>query len=110
MDLLIPKRNQARSIQAMSESPSVLHLTAHFSGRVQGVGFRYTVYQVAKEFEVSGYVQNLSDGRVRLEAEGERVEVESFLEAIRDRMDGLIHEVEEVKQMRSAFFSGFSIR
>ena len=74
MDLLIPKRNQARSIQAMSESPSVLHLTAHFSGRVQGVGFRYTVYQVAKEFEVSGYVQNLSDGRVRLEAEGERVE------------------------------------
>ena len=110
MDLLIPKRNQARSIQAMSESPSVLHLTAHFSGRVQGVGFRYTVYQVAKEFEVSGYVQNLSDGRVRLEAEGERVEVESFLEAIRDRMDGLIHEVEEVKQTRSAFFSGFSIR
>ena len=110
MDLLIPKRNQARSIQAMSESPSVLHLTAHFSGRVQGVGFRYTVYQVAKEFEVSGYVQNLADGRVRLEAEGERVEVESFLEAIRDRMDGLIHEVEEVKQTRSAFFSGFSIR
>ena len=110
MDLLIPKRNPARSIQAMSESPSVLHLTAHFSGRVQGVGFRYTVYQVAKDFEVSGYVQNLSDGRVRLEAEGERAEVESFLEAIRDRMDGVIREVEEVKQTRSAFFSGFSIR
>ena len=94
----------------MSEPPSVFHLTAHFSGRVQGVGFRYTTYQVAKEFELSGYVQNLADGRVRVEAEGERAEVESFLKTLRDRMDGLIREVEETSEMRAAFFSGFSIR
>jgi acylphosphatase len=94
----------------MSESPLVFHLTAHFSGRVQGVGFRYTAYQVAKEFEVSGYVQNLSDGRVRLEAEGERSEVESFLDSVRDRMDGLIREVEDTTDTRKALFSGFSIR
>ncbi len=94
----------------MSESPFVFHLTAHFSGRVQGVGFRYTAYQVAKEFEVSGYVENLSDGRVRLEAEGEQSEVESFLDSIRDRMDGLIREVDDTTETRSAFFSGFSIR
>ena len=94
----------------MSEPPSVFHLTVHFSGRVQGVGFRYTAYQVAKEFEVSGYVQNLSDGRVRLEAEGERSEVESFLDSIRDRMDGLIREVEDTTETRAAFFSGFSMR
>ncbi|RKX29842.1 MAG: acylphosphatase [Verrucomicrobia bacterium] len=94
----------------MSEPPPVFHLTAHFSGRVQGVGFRYTVYQVAKEFEVSGYVRNLADGRVCLEAEGRQSEVESFLETVRDRMDGLIREVEDTTDTRSAFFSGFSIR
>jgi acylphosphatase len=94
----------------MSEPPSVLHLTAHVSGRVQGVGFRYSAYQVAKEFEVSGYVQNLADGRVRLEVEGGGAEVESYITAVRDRMNGLIREMEKVTETRPAFFSGFSIR
>ena len=43
-----------------------------FSGRVQGVGFRYTTMQVAKEFEVAGQVRNLTDGRVQLEVDGAR--------------------------------------
>src|SRR5215470_10194518 len=38
-----------------------------FSGRVQGVGFRYQTLQLAKGFEVSGWVMNLPDGRVQLE-------------------------------------------
>ena len=46
--------------------PSVHHVIAHYSGHVQGVGFRYQTLQVAKGFEVSGYVQNLADGRVLL--------------------------------------------
>lgn len=88
----------------------VHHLTAHFSGRVQGIGFRYTTYQVAKEFEVSGYVQNLADGRVLLEAEGDHDEVESFLETLSDRMDGYIREVETRREERERAISGFSIR
>lgn len=44
----------------------VHHETVFFSGRVQGVGFRYSALQVAKEFDVSGFVCNLTDGRVRL--------------------------------------------
>lgn len=85
-------------------------MTAHFSGRVQGIGFRYTTYQVAKEFEVSGYVQNLADGRVLLEAEGDHDEVESFLETLSDRMDGYIREVETRREERERAISGFSIR
>src|SRR5215813_12067767 len=38
-----------------------------FTGRVQGVGFRYQTLQLAKGFEVSGWVMNLPDGRVQLE-------------------------------------------
>jgi len=53
----------------------------HYEGRVQGVGFRYTIKNLAREFDVSGTVKNLPDGRVELVAQGE--ELDEFLEAIR---------------------------
>lgn len=55
-----------------------------YSGRVQGVGFRYAVRTLATGFEVSGTVRNLPDGRVELIAEGAKTELESFREAIHD--------------------------
>jgi acylphosphatase len=58
-------------------------LRVHYEGRVQGVGFRYTVKNLAREFEVSGTVANLPDGRVELVASGDSDEVDAFLEAIR---------------------------
>jgi acylphosphatase len=59
-------------------------LHVFYSGRVQGVGFRYTAKSVAAGFEVSGIVRNLADGRVELIAEGAREELEEFLRAIRE--------------------------
>ncbi len=53
-----------------------------FMGRVQGIGFRYACRSLAKGFSVTGHVRNLDDGRVELTAEGERPEIEAFLEAI----------------------------
>lgn len=55
-----------------------------YTGRVQGVGFRYTTKVVACGFDVTGTVRNLSDGRVELFAEGERAELEEFRKAIQD--------------------------
>jgi acylphosphatase len=60
-----------------------------YSGSVQGVGFRYTVKTVVAGFEVTGTVRNLPDGRVELDAEGEKSELEAFRGAIRDA--GLDH-------------------
>lgn len=58
-------------------------IRVHYEGRVQGVGFRWTTRSLAKEFDVSGTVKNLPDGRVELIATGEDSEVEGFLEAIK---------------------------
>jgi acylphosphatase len=53
-----------------------------YSGRVQGVGFRYTVKTVAAGFAVTGFIRNLPDGRVELTAEGTREELAAFRESI----------------------------
>ena len=55
-----------------------------YEGRVQGVGFRYTVRRIATGFEVVGWVKNLADGRVELQTSGDADEVRAFLDAIRD--------------------------
>ena len=49
---------------------------------MQGVGFRWTVREAAMEFDVTGLVRNLSDGRVELVAEGKRPELEAFQDAV----------------------------
>ena len=41
-----------------------------FSGRVQHVGFRYTAYYMARELGLTGWVDNLPDGRVEMEVQG----------------------------------------
>lgn len=55
---------------------------AFYEGRVQGVGFRWTVKNLARGFDVTGWVRNLSDGRVELLAQGDSEEVTAFLEAV----------------------------
>lgn len=90
--------------------PEVHHATVFFTGRVQGVGFRYQALEVAKGFEVSGFVMNLPDGRVQLEVEGAVAEVRDFIVAVQERMEGYIRKVEQTDGRRAATFQGFSIR
>lgn len=54
-----------------------------YSGRVQGVGFRYTTKRLAAGFDVTGTVRNLGDGRVELKVMSDDPdELEGFLDAI----------------------------
>ena len=53
-----------------------------YEGRVQGVGFRFTVKQVARGYDIVGWVRNLDDGRVELQCGGDREEVDAFLKAV----------------------------
>ena len=50
-----------------------------FSGRVQHVGFRYTAYYLARALYLTGWVDNLPDGRVELEAKGGRAQLRKLV-------------------------------
>ena len=82
----------------------------HYDGRVQGVGFRYTTVEIAERFKVSGYVENLDDGRVSLVAEGEPAELDRFLAAVAERLKRYIAHVDERKRPAKGEFNGFFIR
>ncbi len=66
-----------------------------FEGRVQGVGFRYAVKQIAMGFDVVGRVKNLPDGTVELRVMGEEEEVEEFLKDITEE-SAMAHHIKEV--------------
>jgi acylphosphatase len=81
-----------------------------YSGRVQGVGFRYTAKTVAMGFEVTGVVRNLPDGRVELEAEGERAELDAFRQAVRESgLEGFIRDELVEWNPATGSFRGFEI-
>jgi acylphosphatase len=88
----------------------VRYESVFFSGHVQGVGFRYSVLQVAKEFEVAGVVRNLADGRVQLEVEGAPAEIDRFVAAVEEKMHGFVRKTERSGSQRAAQFSGFTIK
>ena len=81
-----------------------------YSGRVQGVGFRYTTKVTACGFEVTGTVRNLLDGRVEMIAEGERTELEEFRRALQDSEVGrFVRQEEAVWSAAKNEFRGFEI-
>ena len=82
----------------------------HYRGRVQGVGFRYRVRRIADPFNVTGYVQNLPDGRVVLLAEGPSEELDRFFEAVRSQMGHYINDESQTAEPATGQFPQFDIR
>lgn len=81
-----------------------------YSGRVQGVGFRYTAKTVAAGFELTGTVKNLADGRVELIAEGASGELEAYRAAIHDAgLAGFIRDEQVIWADAKNEFRGFEI-
>ncbi|MBX6325905.1 MAG: acylphosphatase [Chthoniobacterales bacterium] len=86
-------------------------LQVFYEGNVQGVGFRWTTRQIAKGFEVTGWVRNLPDGRVELQVSGEESEVRAFLEAImQSELRSLIRKHTEHRLEQPPVARGFDIR
>lgn len=84
--------------------------SVHYSGRVQGVGFRFTTRRIASGYAVTGFVRNLPDGRVQVVVEGERKEVSSFLADLGSQMSGYIHSTDISDLDATGEFQDFRIR
>jgi len=84
--------------------------SCYFSGRVQGVGFRYTAKNIAIRHNVTGYIKNLNDGRVEMVLEGPDEELDQVVESIKGRMSGYIRQVDRSLCPATGEFAQFYIR
>lgn len=79
------------------------------AGRVQGVGFRYRTYYLAQRLDLTGWVQNLDDGRVEMELQGREEDMNRLFRQLEQNSlieitDCVVTRVPAVKE------SGFRVR
>ena len=84
------KAVQAGNISFMAETAK--HVI--FKGRVQGVGFRWTVHRIVLGYDLTGFVKNLPDGTVEMLAQGDVKEIQSCLNDIADSFGGYIRDTQ----------------
>lgn len=82
----------------------------NYSGRVQGVGFRFTAERFARDYGIRGFVRNLYDDRVELVAEGEEQKLKDFLEALHFDLDNYIEHYSQNWSDATGEFKNFTIR
>ena len=66
----------------------------YFSGRVQGVGFRYSAIYLARSLGLTGWVENLWDGRVEMEVQGDEDAIAELLRGLRTQRFIIIDDME----------------
>lgn len=82
----------------------------YYTGRVQGVGFRFTALDIAAESGVTGWVKNLADGRVEIIAEAEEAILKDFLKRISGYFSRYINDTDLEWSEPSDKFKGFNLR
>ena len=81
-----------------------------FSGRVQGVGFRYQTHEIARRHPVTGHVQNQPDGTVLLVIEGDPSALENMIKDVCNTMAGHIHSHSVTERPATSEYREFTIR
>lgn len=80
-----------------------------FSGRVQGVGFRFTARRIAGRYELAGFVRNLPDGTVEMFVQGGADDVARCLGDIGESFAGYVRGAKIEDASPDARYDGFSI-
>ncbi|RKQ37608.1 acylphosphatase [Oceanobacillus halophilus] len=82
------------------------------SGRVQGVGFRYSVQRIALQQNIKGWVRNNPDGKVELEVEGRSEDVHTFLKKMNKGLNPFIRmdEIDVLSTSEDQGYKNFSIK
>ena len=65
-----------------------------FSGRIQGVGFRFTALNIANRYELKGYVRNLPDGDVEMITHGPAEMIDNCVRDLQDSFVGSISHID----------------
>lgn len=81
-----------------------------FTGRVQGVGFRFAACRVAERFDLAGWVRNEPDGSVRCVVEGEPSELDAFVAAVQEDMSGYVRDTRVTEAPAAGDLRGFGVR
>jgi acylphosphatase len=107
----LPLRSSGRHHESSLVGYVMTSLQVFYEGRVQGVGFRWTVRHIAKGFDVIGWVRNLIDGRVEMQVSGQENEVHAFINAIgQSELRSYIRRMTEDKLQTPVEANGFEIR
>jgi len=96
-------------MSAPAATPACVHL--RISGRVQGVGYRYSALVEAQRLGLRGWVRNTADGAVELVAEGDETHLERLVTWCRIGPPGaVVQHVEQQGMRATGDFSDFRIR
>ena len=80
-----------------------------FSGRVQGVGFRYTALRIAGQYEITGYIKNLPNGSVEMFAQGQTREIQNCISHIEEHLGNYIRQKQVTESAYSPRYDSFNI-
>ena len=84
--------------------------TIVFVGRVQGVFFRATTENIARDYAVTGWVRNEPDGSVRCVVEGEEAELDRFVAAVQEAKRSNIDDTRITRSEADGAFDAFGVR
>ncbi len=89
---------------------SVKSVQITVEGKVQGVGYRYYVQTGADSYNVKGFVKNMPDASVFIEAEGEQKDLEAFVDYCRIGPDWSNVKNMSVNEIPFANYKNFEIK
>jgi acylphosphatase len=98
-----------RSSKESLPNPSTHRAHVFYSGRVQGVGFRYTAERAALELGLVGWVKNLPDNRVELVCEGSKEKIDELLRQIAQELGSSVQKTICSWEKPANTFKDFSV-
>lgn len=81
-----------------------------YKGRVQGIGFRFTVERVALNFGIVGWVKNLANGNVEVVAQADEETMKNFLNTVRGYFMRYLEDEQISTSEATENFNDFQIR
>ena len=80
-----------------------------FSGRVQGVGFRFTAHRIASRYDLKGFVRNLPGGEVEMFAQGADKDINNCIEDIMETFAGCVRKTTVTETPPNPSYDSFKI-